>query len=358
MPTIQMANIESAVPAVLKKIDRLKVTDVAYKLQDYPLSRRLLKKHQVQIGSGEGIQWQLKVNKLDTAENVGFYQAGDTSTGDMCIKGTVSWRQSRNHWIYDIGEIAECSGPERILDLVKLRRTEAYQNLWELVERDGWGKPASSADEVTPYGLQMWIVKSSSTEGFYGANPDGFAAGVGNIDADTYTEHRNWQAEYVNVSQTDLIDKMKRAAYKTSFRALVPIPDRTLIESTNREWYSNYLTTSLMESLAVEQNDRNGHDLDSAHGRMRFQGNPILPVPYLDSDDYGEDETRSSLASKNPIYGVNWDSLKFHVFKGWNVLEMPPEKAAHQPTVRECWIYFKWQLVCRNRRNQIIIAQA
>ena len=349
---LQLENIEAAIPAAMKHFERMKWTDLAYELQDYPALRLFVKKHREIVTGGSGIQEHFKVFKSDIARNVGILEPQQVSFRDLFRKGDVPYRHNWTAWGWDLRELSMLQGPPEIVDYASARRIEALQSLAALWEVDWWGKPIGSSDDKTPFGLLYWIVfdDENPLEGFYGANPAGFPEGCAHLDADTYKHWRNWQAPYTEFTRDDLGEKLAKAAYKCRFIAAVPLPEPQKYQGEDYGYYTNFKVYRAGKRMAEEQNDALGFDLDPVK-RPLFHGHPLTPVPYFDEDN----ETASPIADRDPIIGVCWHVTKVCFLRGWYMREIGPKDLDAQPAAQGYHLFCSWQSVVTNRRRNFIL---
>lgn len=335
-----------------KDLGRFKWTEIASELQSYSFLRRIMKKEKMKITSGPSIQRRIMVSTSGQAKNTKMFAEDDVQVFNNWQDINVDWRHTTGAFAIERRELAMNRSPAKILDLVKMRRFDALIDQAALWENNGWGSPASSSDDVTPFGLPFWIQKkgtgasdTASTGEFGGGNPSGFSSGAGGLSSTTIPAWANWTHEYTNITVDDLLDKIKLAMYKTDWESPVTVTsDRP--QDPRRVLYMNYATRAGIERLAEKQNDQLGSDVDSKNGVVTFQRLPIERVPKLDAD------------TQSPVYGVDWNSMIPFFLKGEFMNEQPLSKAPNQHTVLNSFIDTTWNLVCTNRRKQFVIIKA
>jgi len=336
------AQINDLAIGTLKHLGRLKFNQIATPLQDYVAMRDLFRKEKVVFSGGTGVQRSIMVKHSGAAKNTGLYGVDSTNADDVMKQIEVPYRHTTTNFIYDRREIRMNGGAGKIIDLMKTKRTDAMISLAERFETDVWSKPATSADEETPWGLLYWIVKNS-TEGFNGGNAAGFTAGPGGLDSDVYTRWKNYTAAYVNISKQDLVKKMRTAYRKIKFRSPTPIPEHTRGKSSPYRLFTNEALINGVETVGEQQNDNLGKDIASMDGNTVFKKHPFEYVPELDSD------------SSNPLYMINMNKLHPIFLKGEFLNEQAPKQAAKQHTVWEVHIDTSWNLLCTDRRCQAVL---
>lgn len=337
--------IVDLVTTTQNELGRMKWTDIATNLTEYEVLPKMLKQDKVVFDGGKGITRNAMVTDSGAAKHVGLFAVDDVNVGDVMKTFTVPWRHTTTSYAFDRREEAMNSGAQAIVDLIKVRRADAMISLAKLLESTFWGKPATSADTTTPYGLDYWIVYSATT-GFNGGNPTGFSDGCGGLDSTTYTRWRNYTAQYTDVTKADLIAKMRTAHRKTDFKSPVDIPDYRTGKGQSFRIYMNETTIAAMETLGEGQNENLGRDLAAMDGTLTFRKNPLIYIPQLD-DDTG-----------NPVYMVNWNAFFLAFLRGEYLREEKPTKASKQHTVFEVFVDLTWNTVCVDRRRQALIAKS
>jgi len=343
MATLTTDEIADLITTTQKNLGRMKWTDLSTDLQEYIAMPNLIKKEKVQFDGGQAIQWNFMVNSNGQARNIGLFEVDNYNVTDVMKTASIPWRHTNTNYSIDAHEISINGDPAtRIVDLVKVRRVAALIDLAKLMETNFWGAPSSSSDEITPYGIDYWVVKNA-TEGFNGGIPSGFSD-VAGLSPTTYPRWKNWTAQYTTVSKPDLIAKMRQASTKTMFRPPVEISDYN--RGNRYGYYTNYDVIGTMETLLENQNENLGNDLASKDGEVMFKRNPVKWVPELDSD------------AQDPVYGINWGVFYPVFLKGWYMKE---DKARQHPNqhnvlVTDIDITYNWK--CCDRRRLFIINKA
>ena len=338
---IAAESIADLVTTTINELGKNKWTDISRDLQEYVALPMLMKKEQVTFQSGSAIQWNVKVATNGNARHVGLYGTDEVNKADVMKTASIPWRHSTTAYMIDEREVAMNRDPGRIVDLVKVGRTDAMGDLAELIEGAFWGKPTDSTDEVTPFGIDYWIV-GNNTEGFNGGAASGFTAGPGSLSPTTYTSWKNWTAQYAAVSKTDLVRKLRKAAVKTKFVPPVPTPEYDGSQ-IRRALFTNYDVIQALEEILEDQNDNLGNDIAPKDGRLIFRGNPFVWVPTLDAD------------ATDPIYGVNMADFKVAMLAGTYMKETVIAKTPGQHNVTSVFVDLSYNFLCRNRRSHFKI---
>ncbi len=340
---LQASEIGDLVALTQRDLGRMKWSDISLSLQDYVAMPNLLRTEKVEFGSGQGIQWNVQVRNAGLARNVGLYETDTVNVQDVMVQANIPWRHTTVSYAIERREIAMNREPARIVELVKVRRHTALNDLAELMEQNFWTKPTDSTDEVKPFGVPYWIVKNTST-GFNGTNPSGFTSGAGAVSSSTYTNWANYTAQYTAVSKDDLVRKVRAAAAKTNFKAPNPYASYERGQSPRFGHYTNYDVLGPLEELLEAQNQNLGNDLASKDGATLFRRVPVMWVPYLDSD------------TSDPWYGIDW-SVFYPCFLSseyMNEMTMPPSDRQH--TVVNTHIDNSYNFKCVDRRHNFVVS--
>jgi len=336
-----------------------KVTQIALEHTEYFAMNRLMRNHRMTEEGGVKLRVNVLTDIIDAARAVPMYSVDRPVYGDVLDHGSVPWRHVETSFYIDIHEPDINEGDAvQILRHVDVKRTAALLSRVKLHETHWWGKPASSSDKVTPYGLDYWVTFPStySTDGFFGRNPAGFTSGCADLDSSTYNQWANWYFRWASITQNDLIAKLVKAMYKTSFVAA--LPDSPLTDATRspqRELYTTFDVWEGMRLLYRAQNDNlkkdvAGGDLTARDGGgILVQGVPIIRVPFLD-DEYTE---HSDYAAYDPIYGVDWGTLEFVYKTDWQNRETT-RPAPNQHNVSATWIDTSYNTRCTDRRRNFM----
>lgn len=340
---ITVSQLNDLVTTTQAELGRMKWTDLSGDLQEYTAFEILMKKNRAKFDSGTSIKFNIMKTTSGAAAHVGLYAVDNYNVGDVMVTGDIPWRHSNTNYSVDRREVTMNASPSKIVDLVKVRRADAMIDLAKLVEVDVWSKPATSSDTTSPYGVFMYLVYNATT-GFNGGDPSGFTAGTAGLATATYPRWKNYTAQYTNISKADLITKWRSASRKTLFRPPVSIPSQG--NDDRYGYYCNEATLVGIEDICEQQNDKLGNDVASKDGSTLFHKRPITYVPELDNHSGG------------PILGINWSSMNFTFLKGEYMKEASPRQAPNQHTVSVVDVDLTWNLVCRNRRANFLLATA
>jgi len=339
---LQYADIDDAVLLTLQNlIKKGAFLDLQTDLQDHVAVREMWKGKQKRFDGGYPWDFQAQIDHNYSARAVAMYETDGTAMTDTMIEGSVTPRHVNAHYIYDQREPAFQRGGKAIVDLIQTRYVAMMVSLYEYLEAVLWGKPVDDTDTLTPFGIAYWVVKNA-TEGFTGGNPSGFTSGRAGINSTTYTRWKNWSASYAEISKTDLVRKMRRAARKTRFRSVVSHAEPSLGAMANGI-YTNDTVLGIMEELLEDQNMNLGNDLDSKGGRVQFKSSPVIYAPYLDND------------TENPVYMLDWKWLAIGVMPGWENNMTKPYMVPNKHLVRRVDLDATLQMICTNLRRQAVL---
>lgn len=340
MATLTTDELADLVTTTQKNLGRGKWTDLSSDLQEYVAMPKLMKEKKVTFDGGQGIQWNLLMNDNSQARNVGLMEVDQFNVVDGIKTANIPWRHSTTNYSVDGRAVSmNAASDTKIVDLVKVGRTQAWVALAKLMETNFWGKPTSSSDETTPYGIDYWVVKNA-TAGFNGGIPSGFSD-VAGLSPTTYTRWKNYTDQYTNITKPDCLAKIRQALTKTNFRP--PVEMAQYATENKFGLYMNYDVLSALETLAENQNENLGNDLASKDGLVSIRRTLATYVPELDSD------------AQDPIYGINWGAFNFVFLKGWYMKE---EKAYQHPLIHTSVVTnvdLTYNMRCVDRRKLFIV---
>jgi hypothetical protein len=194
--------------------------------------------------------------------------------------------------------------------------------------------------------VQYWVPWVTSTNGsFAGGDPAGFTSGAGGITAASQPRWQNWTATYTNVTDDDLVKKVRDTMYNTKFMS--PSKAGLKKKEIQRGIYTNRTVVEQLERLVRKQNDNLGSDLAKYDGEVHIGKVPVTTVPFYDS-----------YTTSCPVYVLNWRDLFPCYLRNWY---MRMDKA-HPVYTNNCQVAQDVDSVrnfkCNNRRTQGIVAKA
>lgn len=347
MATLQAADIGDLVTTTLRDLGKMKFTDIISSYQQTVALKRLMRKNKTIFDSGYELQFNLMTDHNNSARFVGLAEQDNVDITNQMTTGTVPWRHITWNWALDRREPAFNRSPAKIVDLIRTRRIAAFAAAVIKFEYAFWRTPGST-DTVSCYGIPTWIVKSSTAvttnDGFNGGDPSGITS-VGGVSTTTYPKFKNYATTYTTVSKDDLIRKMRRMAVYTDFTPIVDdIP--TYNVGDDLSYWTNYSVLGTLEEILEAQNENLGSDIASMDGKTMFRRSPIGFAKELDLD------------TTNPIYQINFGELQTVGLRGeWmNETQIPVQPGQH--TVSATHTDCSFNLICRNRRRQGVLATA
>ena len=345
MAALQASDIADLITTTQKDLGRMKWTDISYSLQEHVALPMILQKEKVSYQSGNALQWNVQTATSGAAKDTGLYAIDNVNVTDVMQTATAPWRHMTTNYAVERREIAMNRTPAQIVDLVKIRRHDAMSSLATHLEGRFWSQPtASETDRL--YGIPYWITRGAPTAagGFLGGNPTYTAegTGAGSLDSTAFPNWQNWSASYTNVTSVDLVRAWRKASTFTNFKA--PSPYAQYEGPSNYGYYTNYSVIGPLEEVLEAQNENLGNDVASKDGQLLFRRTPVQWVPQLEG------------ASGNPVYGVNWTSLRPAFLAGEYLREEGPNKASNQHTVFLTHVDLTMNLLCYNRRSNFLLS--
>ena len=346
--SVQADLIKDLITTTQRELGELKFTELASDLQEHVAMGELLRKNRVTFDSGSAIQWNLMMGHSGAAKEVGLFEVDSLDIQDQMVTANVPWRHVTVNYAIERRELAMNREPRRLVELVKIRRSDAMASMAELMEGRFWGRPATSDDNKRVFGVNYWVVHNgSSGDGFTGKAATGFTS-VAGLNPDTYNRWRNWSAQTTALaSDTDLNDtvlKWREAAVKTNFKPIPGVTNTPYGSANAMGYYTNYAVLAKLETRLENQNDNLGNDIAAKDGKVVFRGVPVTYVPYLDK------------SAADPIFGLNWGKFRPVFLSGEFMREMGPETAPNQHTTYVTHVDTTLNFLCYDRRRNFVLA--
>lgn len=340
-----------------KELGKLKFNQIAQKLHNYDVMSKIMKKEKVQFDGGVGIQRNLMVDNSQAAKNTGLYAKDAVNVADIMQTINVPWRHTTTNYAFERREMAMNNGPQKIVDLMKVRRTDAFLALIELMEQNFWGAPTSPSDTLTPFGVKYWINKDANIAGTGPAHAD-FTSdapafdsnGPGGLD---HPKWKNFCGSYAAITKNSLIALMRRTHRMIGFKSPVDVPDYRKGKGQNYRIYTDLATVEALEQVGEAQNENLGRDLAPYDDNITFRRNPIIWAEQLDPGNGNEGAGSSNTAGD--IYFINFDWFHPVFLKGEYLREAEPEKAPGQHSVFVNHIDLTWNVLCTDLRRQAVL---
>ena len=346
MASLQASDIADLITTTQKDLGRMKWTDISYSLQEHVALPMILQKEKVSYQSGNSLQWNVQTGTSGAAKDTGLYAVDNVNVSDVMQTATAPWRHMTTNYAIERREIAMNRTPAQIVDLVKVRRHDAMSSLATHMEQRFWNQPSTTQSDRL-YGIPYWVTygSGSASGDFVGGDPTYTAegTGAGGLASSTYSNWQNWVSTYASVSSDDLVRRWRKAATFTNFKPPSPHPDY-MGGPGNYGFYTNYNVIGPLEEILEAQNENLGNDVASKDGQLLFRRTPVMWVPQLEN------------ATGNPVYGINWASLRPAFLAGEYLREEGPAKASNQHTVFLTHVDMTMNLICYNRRANFLLA--
>ena len=335
--------LDDFVNTTLKLFKKNRWVDISLEHQNYCALSSMITQKKIQERGGEQVSWRVQVKNTGNARNTGLFATDLTKVEDVMQPANLPWRMQTTNFSYDVYEALFQSDRETIIKELKVREHDAMKSMAELMEENLWTAPSSTSDE-RPHGIPYWITKDATTTpggAFNGTAPAGHTT-VADLNPTTYTRWRNWAFGYTNITEDDLLSKVRKALAFTNFVAPDPHPELKY-GGADHQLYTTYNVTEPLERLAERRNDNLGNDVIKYAGQVLVASIPCKWVPYLQAND-----------ATDPIYGINWSTFRPYVKKGCDMRRNKVKQAAHQHSVREVH-YDNWgNYACFNRRLNFV----
>lgn len=351
MSVIQAENIDDVVSTVLASIPAPRWGMIAQNLVDYPILNQMLRSKDSRCKGSYQMEHRLMVTQSETAKNVGLYDDDDYAVQDNFKTITAPWRHTTNNFIYDVLEKAFNEGDastlaHKIVDLIETRRVDCMLGIAEKMEVDFWGKPSSSTDETTPWGIQYWLKLATSSRGFNGGDITGFSGGPGGVSSDTYTNWKHYNAVYDAFTDDDLSSEMRRAFRACDFKSPVKSMSGEGAQGYKYKIFTGEEVQEGLIQIARHQNDNIGRDISAYDGGVVFKKIPFQYVPAIDS---------TWTSTEYPIFMLDTKHFKVKVNSknAWRQTGPVPVSGKHN--VRAVHYDVSWNTWCTNRRHQAVI---
>lgn len=303
------------VTATLADMQRGGYSDITHTLRNHVFLEMILNKEHVDLeGEGKEYQFNMVVQGSTAASNTLVAQPITPRMEDHLTLGQVPWRNSNTNWAMEDRIVSMQTSATKLVDLLQLTKSKAYEDLGDLIEANAWTAPPSSSDDLAPYGVPYWITKASGTPDFQGAAPSGFTT-KGGISPTTYPNYKNWTGQYAAVTKDDLVRKIRKALRQVGFKPAFPKYSKETGPKNGRRKYEMFTTYSVvqqLEDLVQSQNDNLGSDLARFEGDVMIKRTPVQVCDYLDQND-----------ATNPVYGFCWDYWKIGFLNGEYINESP-----------------------------------
>ncbi len=321
-----------------KLVARNAFEDLQTDLQNYAGVDWLWKKKKTPFEGGHQWEFDCQMDHNHTAKATGLFEKDSSNIRDTMAKGVAPVRFMNAHYMIERREPIMQRGEVQRVNYVKTKIEAMYSSFYEKLESFIWGKPTTSSDVKTPWGIPYWVVKNAS-EGFHGGNPSGFSGGAGGLAVADYPRWSNYTGTYAATTAKDLIRTMRKAKLLTKFKS--PLNHKTPMLSTGNGIFVNAETFLEMEELFDTRNMNLGAELDGT--KVTFNSNQIIHCAKLDDD------------TQNPVYMLDFKKLSLGCLAGWEKEITVTEGAGDCHTAIRTDLDASLNVVCTNRRNQTVL---
>lgn len=329
--------------------------DVAWDNQEYEFCR-IYQKDRIQIDGGTQIERNVMLDHTGNARYRRLYDTDEPSVGDTQHKITVPWSQIGTNYSWDKLEILRNRNSEKgFVDLLKSRRIDGLWALAQLIETKAWETPASSTDDLYPYGVPYYLTPytdNSGTvntgEGFNGKFikflDDTYSSVCAGIDANTEAKWRNYTGLYTKVDAA-MLKVFRKAFLLTRFKAPLFINDPSKGYSNTKRIYCDADTSVALQDLMDQKDDNHrpsemfGGIMVAVDGAVFINKLPVVYIPELIG------------AALSPIYCVNYNKFVPFVQDGFWMEESEPMTDRRQHTTLTVFLDGAHNNLCTNRRE-------
>ena len=331
-----------------------KIQQIAQNYVDYPLFQLFFKKERMKEDGGQLIQRNLHLKKSVRARFKGIAAPDTVKISDLTAQTQIPWRFADTHWAFVDQDVALARNEHQIIDLIEVRRNDAYIDLIEMLEAALWTAPGTS-NTTDIYGVPYYVVKNATT-GHTGTVP-GSHTSVANVSPTTYTNWRNYAGLYTSVTKADLLRTMRQGMRYCGFRNMEMLKMNNYRDKADKYVIiCNFTTIASFEDLGEAQNENLGPDLASmevnskakdiysVEGVLTFRRKPIMGCQYLDGD------------SSNPVYGLATDYWCMYVHDKFNFREFPVKEVADTHGAYYVPMDLWCNLLCLDRRRNFVFA--
>lgn len=334
------------------------VFEVQWDNQDYEFCR-IYNNESMKIDGGNQIEREVMLDNLGNAHYRRAYDTDSPKVGNVMSKILVNWTRLGTDYSWDDFEIKRnMNNPKGFIDLMKTKRIEGLWSLAELIEDRAWKTPATSTDDLYPYGVPYYLplmTSGSTTDGFVGQTISYQDGNTGttcaNIDANTESKWRSYAALFSEIDNA-MLKTFRLAFMKTRFKAPLFIKDPSDKRTAQKRIYTDFDNTAELMELADAKDDN--HTGKEVMGKMVVNDGalvyvnrlPVVPIPQLDS--YSDPYSGTAVS---PIWCVDFAKFIPVVHDGYWMKETEPMVDRGQHTTFTVFLDGAHQNLCTNRRT-------
>lgn len=355
-------DITDLVNETLPHYARGALANASTKLQRYVAAERLIGPTlsgaafpRVTLEGGTDYRFKVITKGDANTRHIGFYEVDNIDQTDGTTEGVVPWKYVETGCQYDVKELPINQGTAKLVDFLATKETQMWLNFFEVTEADFWDGPADSTDTKVPFGLlKYWLqYNADMTDGFSCGNHTNFAGGPAGLSCLTAGWGDRWKhygGQYADVTDADLIAKMRRAIRLTEFMGIPNGHVRAYADGVGHDYgiYVTNTTLQSLENLLDAKSDGVRKDLAQFDGTTHIARVPITWVPYL----------HTYKATSQPVIGLDWNDIKVVGLSNEWMRDSPYAVAAKQHDVRVRFLNCSWNTVMTERRRHFLFAKS
>lgn len=304
------------------------------RLTDYPLTRAFFESAKRKPG-GKGYEKRVRIRNRGGFRFVNAYETTSTSQEDLIAILKTPWCHWEQKMSFDEKEEAINSGEsEQIIDLMQMRRADAYESIYNGIEEACISVPQNDNDDKPFFGLPYLLppLADNEEDADGGFNVTAYTKGDGTGDSNTIQgidrsdianeRGRTYGATYSGNADEPFFDTLRRALKRTSFRAIPNLAgDKFPQMNPNFIFVNEDMDDQLDKRINKGPDDKQG-DFER-FTTPQFRGANFHRVPMMNALSY------------NPVWGVRTSKLYGIVLKGrW----MAEKKALNSQAGIETWV--------------------
>lgn len=322
---------------------------------------RIYQSERMEVDGGEQITRVLMLDHTGNARYRRMYDTDEPNVQDVIKTIRVPWVQIGTNYSWDKLEILRNrNNAKGFIKLMTLRRTDGLWALANLIEDRAWKTPATSTDDLYPYGVPYYInmlTKGSTTAGFNGetiryqdGNTGTTCAGL-DANAAANAKWRNYAFTYSAIDNS-LLRSFRLAFMYSKFKAPLFVNDPAQKRNAAKRIYSHFENVADLMDLADAKDDfHRGKDVlgnlrVTEEGLVMINRLPVVPIDQL----VGATDPEQG-STTDPIYCVNFEKFIPYVQEGYWNEESEPMTDRGQHTTFTVFLDGSHNNLCVNRRE-------
>jgi hypothetical protein len=332
--------------------------EVMWDNNDYEFCR-IYQTERMEVDGGTSIKRKVMLDDTGNARYRRLFDTDEPAIGDVMQTIEVPWTQIGTHYSWDKSEILRNRNSAKgFIRLLETRRIDGLWSLAKLIENRGWKTPTSATDDLNPYGVPYYLNMldaDSTTAGFYGKTiryqDSTTGTSCAGLDANTYTQWKNYAATYTRVNN-DMLKTIRKAFMLTKFKAPIFVNDPAQKRNASKRFYCGADLSVELQDLADARDDN--HTGKDVLGNIRIDDSGLvyinrLPVVYVSQlNDVTDPATGDST---DPLYCINFEKFIPYVQDGMWMEETEPMTDRRQHTTFTIFLDGAHNNLCVNRRE-------